>query len=184
MRSNRNFLLIFLLLIVVAAACRIFGFAPQLSMALFAGAIINDKKWAFAFPIFSMIICDLAYQFLYLKGLTTLPGFYQGQITNYVLFAGLVVVGFFMKKVSIVNVVAFSLIECVLYFIFSNFFVWAFGGGWDRPKTFPGMIQCYVDALPFFGNSILSTLVCSGILFGTYQFLKSEHSIPASLASK
>ncbi len=184
MRSNRNLALIFVLLVVGAAVCRIFGFAPQLSMALFAGAVIKDKKWAFAFPIFSMFLCDLAYQALYLKGLTTLPGFYDGQATNYLLFAGLVAVGFFMKRINFVNVIGFSLATCVLYFIFSNFFVWVFGGGWARPKTFSGMMQCYVDALPFFGTSLLSTLVCSGVLFGTYQFLKSENKVPAPLLSK
>ena len=46
-----------ILLIVVAAVYRVipgrpWGFAPQWAMALFAGAMIKDKKWAFALPLF------------------------------------------------------------------------------------------------------------------------------------
>ncbi|MBA4166379.1 MAG: hypothetical protein H0X41_02325 [Chitinophagaceae bacterium] len=190
MKSNKNLTLILLLLIVVAAFYRIIpnrpmGFAPHLAMALFAGAVIRDKKWAFAFPIFSMFISDLIYQLLYLKGLTALSGFYEGQITNYLLFAGLVIVGFFMKKINLVNVALFSLTECVLFFLVSNFFVWINGAGFGRPKTPAGFVQCYVDAVPFFGNSVLATLVFSGILFGAYQlFRESGNVVPVRLASK
>jgi hypothetical protein len=189
MKSNKNLTLILLLLIVVAAFYRIIpnrpmGFAPHLAMALFAGAVIRDKKWAFAFPIFSMFISDLIYQLLYIKGLTTLSGFYEGQITNYLLFAGLVVIGFFMKKINVVNTVVFSLSECALFFILSNFFVWVNGAGFGRPKTAAGLIQCYADALPFFGNSVLATLFFSGILFGAYLLIRSSNSVPATVAAR
>lgn len=184
MKSNRNLILILLLLIVVAAVCRTVGFAPQLAMALFAGAVIKDKKWAFAFPIFSMFVGDLLYQVLYMNGLTVMPGFYNGQVTNYLLFGSLVAVGFLMKRVNLMNVILFSLSECAIFFILSNFFVWINGGGWGRPMTVPGLIQCYADAIPFFGDTLLSTLVCSGILFGAYRLLKSESALPATLASK
>ena len=187
MKSTKSLTLTLLLLIIVAALYRIIpnrpmGFAPHLAMALFAGAVIKDKKWAFAFPIFSMFISDLIYQLLFLRGLTSIPGFYEGQITNYLLFAGLVIIGFFMKKVNVVNVIAFSLAECVVFFILSNFFVWISGAGLSRPKTFSGLMQCYTDAIPFFGNSVLATLVFSGVLFGTYQLIRSPDTSTAKLA--
>lgn len=189
MKSNKNLVLVLLLLIVVAALYRIIpsrpmGFAPHLAMALFAGALIKDRKWAFALPIFSMFISDLAYQLLFLKGLTNMQGFYEGQITNYILFAGMVIIGFFMKKVNVASVIGFSLAECVIFFILSNFFVWANGAGLSRPKTFAGLMQCYTDALPFFGNSVVATLIFGGILFGSYHVLRSANAIPARLSSK
>src|SRR5688572_2894695 len=98
-RSNSSLVLTLLMLIVVAAFYRVIpdrpmGFAPHLAMALFAGAVIKDKKWAFAFPIFSMFVSDVIYHFLYTRGLTALSGFYPGQIANYLLFAGITIIGF------------------------------------------------------------------------------------------
>jgi hypothetical protein len=183
MKPNKTLTLTLLLLIIVAAFYRVIpnrpmGFAPHLAMALFAGAAIKDKKWAFALPLFSMFISDLIYQLLYVKGLTSIPGFYQGQITNYMLFAGLVVIGFFMKKINVASIILFSVMECVVFFVVSNFFVWASGAGLSRPKSFSGLMMCYTDALPFFGNSIVSTLVFSAILFGAYQGIKSGNIVP------
>ena len=121
MRSNKHLVSILLMMIVIAALYRIIpgrqpGFAPQWAMALFAGAVIKDKKWAFAFPILSMLISDLLYQVLYTYGLSDIPGFYSGQFTNYVLFAGLTAIGFFMRKVNVPNVLLISAIVSMAYF--------------------------------------------------------------------
>ena len=106
MRLNRNTIITLIILIIVAALYRVIpqrpmGFAPHLAMALFGGAVIRDKRIAFAFPIFSMFISDLIYQMLYVNGLTEISGFYEGQFLNYMLFAGMTVVGFLMKRISI-----------------------------------------------------------------------------------
>lgn len=172
MRSNKSLLLTLAMLIVVAALCRVMGFAPQLAMALFAGAVIKDRKWAFAFPIFSMFVSDLIYHFMYIQGLTSISGFYPGQITNYVLFAGMTAIGFYMKKISVRNIAFFSIIVSVAFFLLSNFFVWTSGAGLARPHTFDGLMMCYADAIPFFGYSLLTTLVFSAILFGGWQLIQ------------
>jgi hypothetical protein len=162
------------MLIVVAALYRVIpnrpmGFAPHLAMALFAGAVIKDRKWAFAFPIFSMFISDVIYHFLYTRGLTAISGFYPGQLTNYILFAGMTVIGFFMNKINVKNVTGFSLLVCKIFFLLSNFFVWNSGSGFGRPHTFEGLMLCYADGLPFLGYSIAATLLFSGILFGGWK---------------
>src|SRR5829696_4007339 len=103
MKLTKNFLVIFVLLIIAAALYRVipgrpWGFAPHIAMALFGGAVIKDKKWAFALPVFSMFISDLLYQFLYANGLSDTPGFYEGQLVNYMLFIGITCLGFFMRR--------------------------------------------------------------------------------------
>lgn len=176
MNSKKTLILTFLMLVIVAALYRVIpgrplGFAPQWAMALFAGAVIKDRKWAIAFPILSMLISDLVYQYLYAQGLSDIPGFYKGQATNYVLFTAMTVIGFYMKKISVANVVLFSLIVCASFFLLSNFFVWASGAGYARPKTFEGLMQCYGDGLPFLRYNIISTLLFSGLLFGGYKLI-------------
>lgn len=179
MKNNRSILLSLLLLIVVAALYRIIpsrplGFAPHIAMALFGGAMIKDKKWAFALPIFSMFLSDCLYEILYRNELSTIPGFYAGQITNYILFAGITLIGFAIKRVNIVNVAIASLVAPIAYFLVSNFAVWTAGAGFQRPKTWAGLMETYVDALPFLKGNIGSTLVFSAILFGGYYLLRGS----------
>ncbi|HEY4965276.1 MAG TPA: DUF6580 family putative transport protein [Puia sp.] len=184
MKSSKNIAWSFFLLVIIAAVYRIipgrpFGFAPQWAMAVFAGAVIRDKKWAFVIPVLSMFISDLIYQVLYLGGMTNMPGFYEGQWQNYVLFALLVFVGLAIKKLNIIQIAAASLAAPTLYFLASNFLVWASNGttrGLDRPKTFNGLMLCYVDGVPFYRMSILATFVFSAILFGSYLFIRNHQA--------
>ncbi len=181
MKLNKSLIWSLVLLIVVAAVYRAipgrpWGFAPQIAMAIFGGAVIKDKKWALALPLFSMFLSDVLYQLLYSAGISPIPGFYEGQLFYYVLFGLLTCFGFLMKRITIPNVLGYSLAAPVLYFLASNFYVWITGFGFNRPKTFEGLMMCYTDALPFLRGQILGTLVFGAILFGSYYLLtrKSE----------
>lgn len=191
MKTSKSVIVSLVLLVVVAAVYRVFpnrpiGFAPQYAMAIFAGAIfIKDKKWAFALPVVSMFLSDLLYQTLYSTGMTATPGFYEGQWQNYLLFALLTTIGFLIKKINVLNVALASIAAPTVYFLISNFVVWA---GWqgtrglDRPKTLEGLMMCYSDALPFYPNSLYATLFFSLVLFGGYYLVKGANS--TQLATK
>lgn len=174
-----------MLLVIIAALYRIipgrpYGFAPQWAMAVFAGAVIKDKKWAFIIPVLSMFISDLLYQVLFIGGLTNVQGFYEGQWQNYILFTLLVFVGFAIKKMNVLQIAAASLAAPSLYFLVSNFLVWESSAvirGLDRPKTFNGLMLCYSDGIPFYKMSILATLIFSAILFGTYAFIRNYRAV-------
>ena len=196
MKLNRSVLLSFGLLILTAALYRAwdgrpFGFTPQIAMAIFGGAVIKDKRWAFVLPLASMLLSDVLYQALYINGLSTMPGFYSGQLVNYLLFAGLTMFGFLMKRINFLNIVGFSLSGSVLFFLSSNFLVWIGGGGFNRPKTFQGLMMCYADALAFFrdygavkgfvGNLFLGDLFFCGVLFGAFYLLKKAVLQPKRL---
>src|SRR6478672_10549542 len=126
MKSNKSLILTMLVLIVMAALYRIvpgrpYGFAPQIAMALFGGAVIKDRKWAFALPIFSMFLSDLLYQALYNAGISPIYGFYEGQWLNYLLFAVMVLIGFAIRKINVLNVLLASLAAPTVFFLLSNF---------------------------------------------------------------
>ena len=162
---------------------RPFGFAPQIAMAIFGGAMIKDKRWAILMPLLSIFLSDLLYEVLYMNGLSSIKGFYfgEGQLTNYLLILGLTFFGFLMRRINILNVIAFTVSGSLLFFITSNFFVWLGGGGYARPKTWEGLLQCYNDGLAFYreyglingfvGNILLGDLFFSFILFGSYYLL-------------
>ena len=180
MKLNRSNLLILFILIIACALYRVWdsrpmGFAPQIAMALFAGSVSKDKRFAFLFPILSLFISDLIYQLLYIQGLTTIKGFYSGQWQNYLLIASITIIGFFINKKKIGQIFIGSLAGAVYFFLISNFMVWI-GGGWDinnqpYPRSFSGLMLCYSEALPFFKWSVLSTLIFNGIFFGSYYLL-------------
>ena len=177
MSINRNILYTFLALIAVAAIYRVvpgrpYGFAPQIAMALFAGAIVKDKKMAFALPVLSMFLSDALFELLYQAGVSPMWGFYEGQFTNYILFASLTVIGFFIRKINVGYVVAASLAGPTVYFLISNFMVWISGGGYQRPKTLDGLMMCFADGLPFYKNSIAGTLFFAALFFGGYYLLR------------
>jgi len=189
MKSSNTLLYSFLLLILVAALYRVipgrpWGFAPQWAMAIFAGAVIRDKKWAFIIPVLSMFISDLLYEVLYISKASNMPGFYEGQWQNYILFTLLVFIGFAVKKLNVLQIALASFAGPTVYFILSNFLVWASNvgtRGLDRPKTFNGLLLCYTDGLPFYRMSILATLVFSAILFGSYLFVRNFKAIGREL---
>ena len=185
MKITKQVVVSFILLVIIASLYRVmpnrpFGFAPQLAMAIFGGAIIKDKKLAFLLPLLSMFISDALYEILYRNGVGNMRGFYEGQITNYILFASMTVFGFLIRKVNVAKIILASLAAPTAFFLLSNFFVWFSSSpdaGWARPKTFNGLLMCYNDGLPFYPWSVASTLIFSAILFGGYYlFTRSTYT--------
>jgi hypothetical protein len=173
MKRNTSVILSFGLLVLACSLYRVwdgrpFGFAPQIAIALFSGAIIRDKKLSFLMPLASMLLSDAFYQLLYVNGLTKIPGFYGGQAINYILFISMTVFGFFIRNFNIGRILGASIAAPTAYFILSNFQVWLGGGGYSRPKTFAGLMQCFADGFPFYQWSVVATIVFSAIFFSTW----------------
>jgi hypothetical protein len=185
MKLNKTIVLSLVLMVIVCSVYRVvpgrpYGFAPQWAMAIFAGAVIRDRKWAFIIPVLSMFLSDLLYQALYNAGISTMPGFYVGQLQNYILFGLLALVGMAMKKINVRNIFVASLAAPTIYFFLSNFILWESGGGLVRSKTFGGLMQCYGDGLPFYGTSLVATLFFSALLFGSYMLIRKNALRPAA----
>jgi hypothetical protein len=184
LKSNKDLVRTLVILIVLAAVYRIipgrpWGFAPQLAMAIFGGAAIKDKKWAFALPVFSMFLSDLLYQGLYTAGVTPIYGFYSGQWINYILVAAMVVFGFALTKINVVNVALAAVAAPTAFFLLSNFITWSgMGGsglrGLNRPLTPSGLFAALSDGLPFYGGSLAGTLFFSTLLFGGYYLFSRQ----------
>jgi hypothetical protein len=187
MKQSKSLLFTFLLLIVIASVYRVWegrpwGFVPQLAMALFGGAVIRDKKLSFILPLLSMLLSDVLYEVLYRNGLSDIQGFYSGQFTNYVLFAGITFIGFWLRNLNIGRIAVASVVAPTVYFLLSNFEVWIGGGGLQRPKTFNGLLQCFADGLPFYRGYLLGTIFFSIVLFGLYFLFQKKEQPQKSLA--
>jgi hypothetical protein len=178
MKSNRDTILTFVLLIGAAALYRampdrVWGFAPHIAMAIFGGSVLKDRRLSFGLPLFSLFLSDLIYHVLYLNGLTPISGFYDGQWINYLLIGSITCIGFYVRSSNPVQVGAASLLGPISYFLMSNFAVWIGGGGLQRPRTFTGLMQCYADGLPFLQTSVYGTCFFSAVLFGGYHLIRT-----------
>jgi hypothetical protein len=151
---------------------RPYGFAPQIAIALFGGSLFSkQKQYAFLLPILSMFISDLLYQVLFIYHLSPMEGFYSGQLLNYVLIAGTAVFGFGLQNNKVSKFVVGFLAAPTIYFLVSNFLVWAQGGGYHHALNMTGLVQTMVDGLPFYPYSVAGTLVFGGVLFGSFRLI-------------
>ncbi len=57
--------------------------------------------------------------------------------------------------------IAGALMGAVIFFVITNFGVWSLG---SYGYTLEGLIACYSLALPFFGNTLVSTILFSAII--------------------
>jgi hypothetical protein len=191
MKIEKSTIISFIFLILIASLYRVmpgrpFGFAPQIAMALFAGSVVTDKKLSFLLPILSLFISDVLYEILYRNGLSSIGGFYHGQLLNYVLFAAITVIGFNIRKENVLDIIAASLVGATAYFVFSNLAVFVLGGldinGLPYPKTAIGFVDCYTAALPFYKMSVFATLFFDLVLFGGYYLVNKFVVKPVAIA--
>ena len=64
-----------------------------------------------------------------------------------------------------------AIMSPILFFIITNFSVWLLYDYY--PKTFEGLLLCYTMGLPFFKNTMLSTLIYTGLFVVFIDFLKN-----------
>jgi hypothetical protein len=152
-------------MILLAAASRLIphptNFSPIAALALFGGAQFADKRLAFLVPLAAMFLSDLV------LGLHSLIPVIYGS------FALIVCLGFWLRRrQNVWTIGGVAIVGALLFFILTNFGVWAMGQMY--PKTAAGLVACYVAAIPFFQNTLLSDLFYSALLFGGLAILENR----------
>src|SRR5688572_747749 len=125
-------------LVLLAVASRLMPHPPNIAgvaaVAVFAGMIL-PRKVALTLPLVAMVVSDL------ILGLHPLILFTWGSFILTALLSS-----YFMKRVNASTVVISSIGASVLFYFVSNFGVWLEGRLYAR--TFSGLVECYVNALP------------------------------------
>jgi hypothetical protein len=155
-------------MIGVAAITRLiphpWNFTPIGAMALFAGAQLENKWLAFLTPLVALFLGDLVL------------GFHRLMPFVYACFVVTVCLGFWVQRsTSTPRVVAASLLSSTIFFLVTNFSVWALLGTY--PRNALGLMECYIAGLPTFRNGAVGDLVYNGILFGGLAF--AQRSFPS-----
>jgi Family of unknown function (DUF6580) len=154
------------LIVALAIAARFIpgaaNFSPVYAALLFGGVYLKkrDSIW---FPVVLLAASDIL-----LNTLVYSTPFYWAQSLNWVGFAAIALVGWWLqKRLSVKNVLVASVAGPTVFFLISNFAVWLGAGMY--PPTLGGLGACFVAAVPFYGNSLVSGVLFSGILFGAYE---------------
>jgi hypothetical protein len=159
-------------LILVAIASRFLPHPPNVAclgaIGLFAGCYLNGRK-AWLIPAAVLLCSDAVGHWAGITG----QGFYgpMTMIGVYVAATLAVPVGRLISRSEGKGfkfagaVLGGSLIASTLFFLISNFGVWA--SGW-YPATGEGLATCYIAAIPFYGYTIAGDLFFSAIAFGGY----------------
>ena len=130
------------------------NFTPIITVAIMSSYFFKNIYLSCATLLISMLLAD------------AFIGFYNNML--FVYLSLLLIVFIFHRiseKMNFKNLFICGFIASLIFFIISNFGVWVLGGSGvlDIPyeRNLNGLVECYVLAIPFFGNTFLSTLIFS-----------------------
>lgn len=160
-------------IILIAAICRLFphipNFTPIAAMALFGGAYLSDKRLAIILPLLALFISDLGLELLF--GI----GFHNTMIYVYVGFILTSLIGISMQnKVGVKSIFVSSLLSSILFFIITNFGVWA---AYNPQTGIAGLTATYVLGIPFFAPTLIGDLFFNTILFSTFYLAQTKYPV-------
>lgn len=152
-----------LLLIVAASLLRLLphpaNVAPIGALALFSGAYLQ-RRWFYFVPLAALFLGDL-HLGLYHAGV--MIAVYLGFLVSALIGRGLLYGRARADRVAVATGAG-----ALAFWVISNFGVWLF----FRPGTLAGLTQCYVDALPFLGRSLVGDAIYVTALFGVYELTR------------
>ena len=135
------------------------NFTPVIAMAFYLPVFFG--MWCIPFLILAFAITDI------------LIGFHSLLFWTW---GSLALIGLISKYSNrILSRLFLSFVGAILFFIISNFGVWLTGSLYQQ--SLEGLIQCYIMALPFFTNTLLSTIIFA-LLIEFVVFTKNLNLIP------
>ena len=145
------------------------NFTPIIAVAIVSGYFFKNINLSLLTLLVAMLISDL------------FIGFYENVIFVYL---SLLLITFVFHKISnkinFKNLFIYGFAGSLIFFIISNFGVWALGSPGVQDiayeKSLSGLIECYILAIPFFGNTFLSTLIFAYPAIFIYKSLPTRSS--------
>lgn len=134
------------------------NFTPVLALALFGGVYL-PRRYAVAVPVVLMVLSDCAL------------GFYDMMFFTWAGVLLAAAIGLLLRpRRQPAAMMGGALAASVVFFVVSNL------GAWPTlyPLTMEGLRQCFIAAVPFFRNTLLSTVVYTLILVGLYEVIAAQ----------
>ena len=166
---------IILSLLIIGIGSRLIPHYPNFTavgaVSLLGAAFATRRSIAVIIPFLVMLFSDmilnnLIYARIYPDDYKHFIFLYRGALWSYAAFGLIVIFGhtLFRNSLTLPKILFGSLGASVIFFLFSNFGVWASTGAY--PVNFSGLMMCYNMGLPFFLNQVLGDMFYSLLLFG------------------
>ena len=145
-------------LVLILAFSRIIphppNFTPIITIAIMSGYLFRNIYLSIATLLISMLLSD------------AFIGFYKNMFFVYLSLIFIVYIFYkISNQINFKNLFLFSIFGSFIFYLISNFGVWYFGSLYE--KNFNGLIECYFLAIPFFKNTVISTIIFSYAAFFT-----------------
>ena len=158
-RKHKHYILPICLILVLSFSRMIphpWNFSPILAAGIFSGFYFRQFILSSMIVVLSMFIGDL-----YL-------GFHDTMIFTYISLIVAVSLGLFIKNLKFTSILFSGILSSISFYIITNFGAWLTLPMYE--KTFSGLVQSYVLAIPFFYNTLISTLLYLLILKLIFDF--------------
>ncbi len=163
--------ILFLLLLAVFAtlAPHPANVSPIAALGIFSGTYIARKIFLLV-PVVAIFITDMS-----------TAGFYSLTLMTFV-YLGLLCSSlsgrYLLANKRVLNRAPVAILLASLgFYLISNFGVWLI----QYPKTVSGILECYINALPFLGRSLLGNIAYGFLFLGSYEFLRHKLIMPQLL---
>ena len=146
-KNLKNYFLPICLIIVLSFSRLIphpWNFTPVLAMGIFSGFYFKNFILSSFIVVFSMFVGDLFF------------GFHSTMFFTYTSLIIAVVLGLLIKKFKFTEILFYGVASSVCFFLVTNFGAWLTLEMYE--KNLVGLFQSYVLAIPFFHNTLISTL--------------------------
>jgi len=124
------------------------NFTPIIALAIMSSYFFKNLNLSLGILLISMLMSDI------------FIGFYKNMFFVYLSLFLITFLFFKMTKViNFKNLFLFGFLGSFVFFIISNFGVWFIGNLYE--KNLNGLVECYLLAIPFFKNTLFSTIIFS-----------------------
>jgi len=168
--SRRNPIRAACLLIVFAAAMRLFPHAPNMTpitATAFAGSLYLGRQWAIPLPLIALFLSDLVIGFYDWKILLSVYG-------SFVLIGLLATVAARYRTVLSVGLSVIG--SSLVFFFITNGAVWAFSPWYE--KTISGLLLSYELGLPFLRNMLIGDVLYTAALVTVCECVRALCALP------
>ena len=154
-------MILFVLLVLSRMITEIPNFTATIALVMFTGYLIQNRFLSVLVILVSQVVSDL-----YL-------GIYSSMIFVYAAYISIALLSpIIMKKMNTKSVVLSSVISPSIFFIISNFGVWLIGSTYTFNLS--GLIACYAAGIPFFDESLISTVLFALTIFSIMKLITKE----------
>ena len=162
-----------LLLIAAVLERTVFDLGPNfefITTALILSAFYLGKKQSFLLTFLILLISD------FILGNTNIFIFTWSGFLIPALFASNLLKKIKLNKILLGTGLGIS--SNIFFYLWTNFGVWAFDSWGMYPNSIQGLLQSYINGLPFLKYQIISTLLILPVTFVVFEIVKKILALP------